>query len=415
MPETPGMESLFPAGTLAALEAAGPVEVLVGIPTLNHARSVAGVLDGVGAGLTRRFAGQKVLALVVDSGSQDGTLEAVRAWQAGEPPLGAVQAVRLSGPSQRGRAIRAVLMAARHLNASACALVDGDLVSVTPEWVERLLRPILSGEADLVLPTYTRAASEGTLTTNLLAPLMAALYGRRIQQPVGGCLGLARSLVARLLEAEAWMGDLAIHGADLWMVTEALASGAPVVETHVGHRRVHPAPGPSDLATILVRVVGPLFSLMERYREAWERVRGSVPPPRAGSPSALLPPAEEAPAERMVRAFRMGLKDLLPVWEQIMPEETLSRLYPLGLLPAEEFRFPPPAWARVVSDFALAHHERRLPRDHLLRSLTPLYLGRVASFLGEARAASADRLPQILEEIGGAFEAEKEYLRARWR
>jgi hypothetical protein len=407
------MDGLFPAETLAALEAAGPVEVLVGVPTLNHARSVAGVLDGVGAGLARYFAGEKVLALVVDSGSQDGTLEAVRAWREGGPGVGAVEALRLPGPSQRGRAVRACLTAARHLKASACALVDGDLVSVTPEWVEGLLRPILRGEADLVSPIYSRAASEGTLTTNLLAPMMAALYGRRIQQPVGGCLGLSRALVARLLEADVWTDDLVIHGADLWMVTEALASGAPVIEAHLGRRRVQPAPGQSDLATILVRVVGPLFSLMERYQETWEQVRGSVRLPRVGELAALLPPVEEAPAERMVRAFRMGLKDLLPVWEQIMPEETLSRLYPLGLSPVEEFRFPPPLWARVVSDFALAHHERRLPRDHLLRSLTPLYLGRVASFLGEVRAAS--RPPEILEEMGGAFEAEKEYLRARWR
>lgn len=117
----------------------------------------------------------------------------------------------------------------------------------------------------------------------------------------------------------------------------------------------------------------------------------------------------------MVRAFRLGLKDLLPVWEQVMPEETLARLYPLGLLAADEFQFPPPIWARVVSDFALAYHERRLPREHLLRALTPLYLGRVASFLLEAQGTQRTRLPNVLEAIGQAFEAEKEFLRARWR
>jgi hypothetical protein len=117
----------------------------------------------------------------------------------------------------------------------------------------------------------------------------------------------------------------------------------------------------------------------------------------------------------MVRAFKLGLKDLLPLWEQVMPETTLSELYPLGMGVDEEFQFPPALWARVVTDFAIAHHERKLPLDHLLRSLTPLYLGRVAAFHLEARARPSADIPESLEGIARAFEAEKERLVARWR
>jgi glucosylglycerate synthase len=103
------------------------------------------------------------------------------------------------------------------------------------------------------------------------------------------------------------------------------------------------------------------------------------------------------------------------VWEQIMSDATLARLYPLELLEPDEFAFPSALWARVVSDFAVAHHERRLPRDHLLRALTPLYLGRVAAFLREAWASSPRDLAAILDRIGETFEAEQEHLAARWR
>jgi hypothetical protein len=98
-----------------------------------------------------------------------------------------------------------------------------------------------------------------------------------------------------------------------------------------------------------------------------------------------------------------------------MPEPTLGRLYPLGLLSADEFQWAPDLWARVVSDFCVAYHERRLPHDHLLRALTPLYLGRVAAFLSEAHARPARDIPDLLEAIGRAFEAEKDVLAARWR
>ena len=63
----------------------------------------------------------------------------------------------------------------------------------------------------------------------------------------------------------------------------------------------------------------------------------------------------------------------------------------------------------------MAYHERVLPQDHLLRALTPLYLGRVAAFLREAWVAGPAGLAAIVDRIGQAFEAEKEYLVARWR
>lgn len=222
-------------------------------------------------------------------------------------------------------------------------------------------------------------------------------------------------MLGRFLQADGLAGDMDAHEVDLRLTTEALTSGAKVVETHLGRKLVDPTPAQPDLATIVARVVGALFRLMEVYHAVWNEIRGSALLPHVGDSAAALAEAGETNVERMVRAFRLGLKDLLPVWEQVMPEETLARLYPLGLLAADEFQFPPPIWARVVSDFALAYHERRLPREHLLRALTPLYLGRAASFLLEAQRAPRPQLPKMLEAIGRVFEAEKEFLRARWR
>lgn len=415
MGSTIRLEDLLPPDAVRALDAAGPADLLVGIPALNHVRSVTQVASSVAAGLAQHFPALKTRVLVADAGSKDGTLEALRTWSETAPAAPPVQGVRLTGPPQRGRATLAILAAAQRLKARGCVLLDADLVSASAIWMDLLLTPLLREEADFISPAYTRALSEGTLTTNLLAPLTQALYGKRIQQPVGGCAGLSAGLVDRFLQADVWWSDLAVHGADLWMATEALVSGARVVETHLGRKTVEASSAQPDLATTLTRVVGPLFRLMERYDVVWNEIRGSVPVPREGEPAALLPETGGIQGERMVRAFRLGLKDLLPVWEQIMPEETLAQLYPLGLLREDEFRFPPPLWARVVSDFALAYHERRLPRDHLLRALTPLYLGRVAAFLGEGRQVGPNRLPNVLEAIGRAFEAEKEFLRARWR
>jgi glucosylglycerate synthase len=409
------IEDLIPTESLAAFDAAGPAELLVGVPALNHARSIAHVLECVAGGLAKHFPTRKIAVLVADAGSQDGTLEAVHTWKEKSPDGPAVQDIRLTGPPHRGRAVLAILIAARRLEVQACGFVDANLTSVAPGWVYQLLQPVVQGDADYVSPTYTRPISEGTLTTNLVAPMTRALYGKRVREVMGGCLGLSAELAGRLLQIDIRPADLAAYGMDLWLTTEALASGARVAETHLGRKIILASPGEPDLPTTLARVAGSLFSLMERYHTVWEEIGGSSPLPQTEGPASLLPETGEIQVERMVRAFKLGLKDLLPVWEQIMPEETLAHLYPLGVLAGDEFRFPPPLWARVVSDFAVAFHERRLPREHLLRALAPLYLGRVAAFLLEANAASPTRFPDLLEGIGRAFEEEKNFLRARWR
>ena len=115
-------------------------------------------------------------------------------------PTVPVASARVSGRPGRGRAVLAALAAARHVGARAAGLVDAGLASITAEWVEPLLGPALNGDADYVSPSYTRALTEGTLTTNLLAPLARSLFGKRLQEVLGGCaarlVGAPRCLAA---------------------------------------------------------------------------------------------------------------------------------------------------------------------------------------------------------------------------
>jgi hypothetical protein len=56
-----------------------------------------------------------------------------------------------------------------------------------------------------------------------------------------------------------------------------------------------------------------------------------------------------------------------------------------------------------------------LERGHLLRSLTPLYLAKVASFVMETEAMFASEVEDRIEGLCLAFENGKSYLNSRWR
>ncbi len=409
------IEDLFGAGDLKAVEGLEGAEVLIGVCALNQARSVVRVVEAAVAGLSKEVEDRVGAVLVVDAGYREDTRAAIDAWAADRPDKPPVRCVRISGPPNRPRAILAALAAARRLRVAACALVDAGLIGLSPEAIGRLVQPILAGTADAVGPAYTHTVAEGTLTSNLLAPLLRALYGRRIQQLLGGCAALAQSTVTRSLESGIAESDLADHGLEIRMAIEAAALGDRLAEVHVGRKVLDAGLAPPDLATTLAQTVGPFFRLMDRYRVVWAETAGSAAVPLIGDAPTVLPEAGDVAVDRMVRAFRLGLKDLLPIWEQALQEETLSVLYPLGLLSPDEFAFPAEHWARVAFDFAVAYHEQRLPRDHLLRALTPLYLGRVAAFLRAAQAQPRARLAVLVEDVGRAFEVEKAGLVARWR
>ncbi len=408
------VDDLLTADDRTGLEAAGPLDLLAGVLAPQPAPALARVVEAVVAGLSKAFASGRTAVLIV--GATSGEIPEAT----GSPPespakIPVFYVARPAGSAHRGQAILSLLAAAQHARARSVGFVSGNLTSITPEWIGRLLGPVARGEAEYVAPAFTRAISEGTLTTNLLAPLTRALYGARVQEAVGECAALSGDLVERLIQADGWVPSFPGHGMDLWLLTAALASHARMQEVSLGRKTVDTGNPQPDLPSILVDLVGACFSLMEPYQQAWQEIRERTASAERGALSVLPPEASGIRSERMVRAFKLGLKDLLPVWEQILPEEVLAELYPLGLLAPEEFRFPPPVWARVVLGFALSHHERRVPRDPLLRALTPLYLGRVAAFLQEAQRTPPERLPGLLEAIDRAFEAEKEWLQARWR
>jgi len=84
-------------------------------------------------------------------------------------------------------------------------------------------------------------------------------------------------------------------------------------------------------------------------------------------------------------------------------------------VPADQFRMPDDLWVRIVYDFALGHRLQTINRDHLLRSLTPLYLGWIASYALQIETAGPVEIDSWIERLSRAYETNKPYLVSRWR
>ncbi|MEK7713124.1 MAG: glycosyl transferase family 2, partial [Deltaproteobacteria bacterium] len=60
-------------------------------------------------------------------------------------------------------------------------------------------------------------------------------------------------------------------------------------------------------------------------------------------------------------------------------------------------------------------HKKRLPPQHLIKSLVPLYLGKTASFIMEAEDMTQEGAEAEIEKLCLEFEENKEYLIKSWK
>ena len=130
-----------------------------------------------------------------------------------------------------------------------------------------------------------------------------------------------------------------------------------------------------------------------------------------------VPDIDAAPvqAEGLIESFRLGYRELREIWTWVLPPRTIVELRRLADAPPDLFRFDDRLWAGIIYDFALGYGLRVMPHDHLLRSLTPLYTGWLASFVVQMNGATLADIEQRVEQVCLAFEAEKRHLIARWR
>jgi glucosylglycerate synthase len=417
-------EIILSLEVLQKLEKIKEADIVIGIPSYNNARTIEQVIRTIDQGLTKYFPSSRALIVNSDGGSKDETMRVGSKGVTGDPRLLTLAhslhpVYKIINPYHgipgKSSAFRTIFQVAETLGARACVVVDASLTSITPEWIEKLVKPVLAEGFDYVSPYYFRHKYDGTITNSIVYPLMRALYGKRIRQPIGGDCGFSGKLVSFFLEEDVWHTGVARYGIEIWMATVAIAGGFKICQSFLGakaHAGVEPA---HDLSAMLTQVVGTVFHLMETHQSAWLPVTGSEPVPIFGLPLEVGLEPVSVRLERLLSAYRQGVRDLAEIWRTFLCPSVLEALQRLSKANLPEFRFQDALWAKVVYEFASAHYAKRMDREHLLKSMTPLYLGRTASFVLETQQNTAADVESRIELLCLEYENLKPYLVEKWR
>jgi len=399
----------------------GTADILVGIPSFNNADTIGHVVRAVQAGFAKYFPNKKAILINSDGGSTDGTREIVERTVIDDfehllinhrQPLLSKIVTPYHGVPGKGSAFRTVFEVARELGVRACAVVDADLRSITPEWIELLIRPILDHGFDFVSPYYLRHKYDGTITNSIVYPVTRALYGKRIRQPIGGDFGFSGRLAGFYLSKDVWDTDVARFGIDIWMTTTAVANDFKVCQAFLGAKIHAPKEPSSDLSAMLTQVLSALFMLMEEYEGRWKTIKKTTPIPMFGFRFSVGLEPVHVNIERMINMYKLGIKELGDIIRDIVSEESFGGLG--EVIRSEPFSISDELWARVIYDYAVAWRRKVMSKEHILKTLTPLYLGKVASLVIEMTDSDAQQVEDRLEALCLTFERLKPYLIERW-
>lgn len=434
----------------------GRADIMVGIPSFKNAATIGYVVRAAHAGLVQYFPDLRPVLVNSDAGSPDDTQRVVIDT---EPP-DYVESILLVRPTNRldrvtltypeiggvggkGAALRTIFEIAAALEVQALVVVDSDLRSIVPEWIELLAGPILKGGYDFVAPLYARYKYDGTITNTVTYPLTRALYGHRIRQPIGGDFGVSGDLVRHYLALDDWTDDISKFGIDIWMTTSALTGGFAVCQARLGAKVHDPKDPGADLGPMFRQVVGTILRLAAAHADAWLPVRGSHEVPAYGFERIIDPPPLEVNPVRLLSEFHAGSLNLADTWRRTLDpanaETVLTLAEEAGRLAdaaerrlglggeqavsrstlemadaLSDFHFPDELWARVIYDLVLATRRGTVETGPLVAALVPIYFGRVGSFVIENRHLTTAAAEERVERQAREFELLKPYLAERW-
>lgn len=405
------VESALRPDALKRVRAIGQADLVIGIPTYKNSKTISNVMSVAAEGAMLNFPDAKAVIVVADGMSTDETVQV--ASHVRMPRNVQKLVMTYQGIMGKGSAMRAIFEVAQHLKATACMVIDADLRSINPDWVNRLARPVMEGQADYVTPYYSRHSHEVTINDNLAYPLTRSLYGIDVRQPLGGEVALSGTLINQFLDHDVWETDVARFGIHIWMTTLAINDGWKLAQAPLG-TKTHDFRDPTvGFEPKFLQVVSTLFRLISIYRRKWPATSVILPVPVYGEFVRMEPEPVPAMRQAIREAIRKGTRRFRSAWEVVLTPENLDET--IRVITAEGgIVFPANLWARVVYDFAVIYNKGEGDPDKVVMALLPLYYARKVSMIQEVDGLNYAQIEDHIRRQAEAFMQIKPYLVGRW-
>jgi hypothetical protein len=282
----------------------------------------------------------------------------------------------------KGTNVFAILRAAIELDPDVVILLDADVRSIEPSWVGTLHSAVLDERPAMAVPVYRRNRFEGNTTNHLISPMMGAVLGVWVQQPIAGDFALNRALLHRVLT---WTvpDSATMYGIDVHLTAHTAREGWPLRQVPLG-RKLH-NPGFPKILYGSQQVLDSFFHAISGVGQCQSATE--IPDRYESADTAAVGPDATLVATTVAKALHYLARYERSI-ATLFPSVTLARQAEWGL------HIDGPLWARVLADAlsGVAAGHAATVRDHLVA----LYLSRVMSYWREIEHAEPEQIDALL-------------------
>ncbi|MFH1822250.1 MAG: glycosyltransferase [Patescibacteria group bacterium] len=348
-------------------------DLVVGIPSLNEGDNISFVVKQVDKGLTKYFKDYRAVIINLDNNSEDDTKEKFLTTKT------KTSKIYISTPGEiRGKGYNFFNLFNKivSLEVKAVMVVDADLESIKPDWVNLLIKPILKGY-DYVTPYYARSEYDGSITNHICYPLIYGLYGHNIRQPIGGDFSFSAKLAKHWLE-KTWHKTTYKYGIDIFMTLNAILGGFKICQVGLG-AKIH-KPSAPKLGPMFSQVITTLLKNITANKVNWFEINKEEDIPYFGKSNLDKPQTLSVDYKGMKATAVFNFHTNEDILKRVLNPLAFRKLK--KMYDKEKIIIDSNLWWKIIYD-AIYAYDRMDLNGGLVEALKPLYFGRFVSFFRE--------------------------------
>lgn len=380
-------------------------DIVVGIPSYNEADSIAFVVKQADRGLVKYFKKYRCVIVNVDNNSSDSTKKVFLDFKTKAPKIYISTPPGVKG---KGNNFYNLFNHIIKLKAQAVAVVDADLKSITPEWIEELLKPILAGY-DYVTPYYSRCEYDGSINNHICYPLVYGLFGYNIRQPIGGDFSFSARLAEYWLKQK-WHKTTRQYGIDIFMTMNAILGGFKIAQAGLGVK-IH-KPSAPKLGPMFSQVVAVLIGIIIANRKKWMDLGRENKAFCFGEKSLKKPQTlgVDYKAMKATSIFNFHVNE--NILKRSLSADVFKKLK--KMYDKERVEIDSQLWHKILYDIIYAYDKTDLGAD-LVEALKPLYFGRFASFFKFTLEKNFEICEKEIVDQARLFWEDRDYLIRKYK
>ncbi len=417
--------SVMRPGVQRQLKKIGQADLVIGLPTYKNPVTAAQVARVALEGVHQYYPDLRTVLINADAGLASTTRRAVASQTFKNGHDSAIITGRYEGLLGQGSATAALLDAALALDAKAIIILDSHTQSMTSNWIAGLAHLVLKNKADLVVPRYQWSLPGGGLSDLIVYPLFRALWGQSVRHPAAPDFALSPGLAGAILDEDVWETEVAQWGLSPWLTTYAVLGQWRVAQSALGKKQTrlfHPQAAHQAVQSGAIfkaqfqNVVSVLLNQLYAYQDQWSDVTDfhSFTTSTEFALAASSEPALEEDLTPLLDELALGWIEYRALWQRILMPDNLALIETLAVLPPDQFYLPADLWARVIYDFAVVFNRGDCDPYQVVKSLFPLYQGRLAAFKQEIAGLALVGREGTVAAQAVEFEDARRYLKIRW-